>query len=60
MKDVGEVGTVMTGAGDMITGAKHLSVVEYMKGKEAKGQNGVRNKAKKGKQERCVVMRGYS
>lgn len=60
MKDVGEVGTVMTVAGDVITVAKCLTVVECMKEKGAKGRNGIRNKAKKGKQERCVVMRGYS
>jgi hypothetical protein len=47
-------------AGDMITGAKCLTVVECMKGKEVKGLNGVRNQAKKGKQERCVIMRGHS
>jgi hypothetical protein len=46
LKGVAGVETVMTVVGDMITGAKCLTVVEYMKGKEVKGRNGVRNKAK--------------
>jgi hypothetical protein len=53
LKNVGEVETVMTVAED-------LTVVECMKGKEAKGRNDVKNYAKEGKQERCVIVRGYN
>jgi hypothetical protein len=53
LNNVGEVETVMTVAED-------LTLVECMKGKEAKGRNGVRNYAKEGKQERCVIIGGYS
>jgi hypothetical protein len=53
LKSVGEVEIVMTVAED-------LTVAEYMKGKEAKGQNGIREEVENKKQERCVIIRGYS
>jgi hypothetical protein len=51
---------VMTVMVDMIAGEEDLTVVECMKGKEVEGRNGIRNKVKKGKQEQCAVIRGYS
>lgn len=60
MKDVAEVKIATTVAGDMITGAKCLTVVECMKAKGAKGRNGVRNETDKVKQEQYVVIRGYN
>ena len=53
MKDAAGVETVITGAED-------LTLAEYMKGKEAKGRNGIKNKAKEGKHQPGVTTRGYN
>jgi hypothetical protein len=60
LKDVAGTETAMTVEGDMITGAKCVTVVEYMKVKGAKSRNGIRNETKEVRREQCVVIRGYS